>query len=407
MEPPLEPLNVIVLGTGHYVTGETVLKPETRTDKDQGVIFPSLLYLRKIGLVGEISIAGQSSAKLEKIASSLEHDTLVEGVDKSFRAFAGTNSIEEALGSCSGQTAVIIALPDHLHVDAMLRCLEESLPFLIVKPAVTKLNDFYKVLSKIPDDYLALVDYHKVFDQANLIIRDTVHSGEIGDIQFVSSVMSQRESMLEIYGRWLSSDSPPNVNHYLGSHYIHLTSKLLGGVPTQVRATQQMGRASNIFGSHVADRIQSHVLWKRPDGAEAASFHSAGWIDSPFSASMTRQEIEVFGSKGSIKSDQGYRGIEVSTEVSPPSRPNPYFFGLNKSLFGAWNPTGLYGYQSITSFVSAALDQDSLTQHNWLPHLRDSEAVTAVLEAADLSLANGSSVIGLSRNEVNGRLEFS
>lgn len=404
------PFEVIVLGSGHYVTGFTSRGPSLVTDKDWGVILPSLFYLRSIGEVDKITLVGQSTEKLAAVARRFGEVPLFPFVDKTFCAVAGSSglvAISDALDAANSSTVVIIALPDHLHKMAMLECISRSLPFLVVKPAVTRLEDFYEVANRLPNDLVAMVDYHKVYDQANLVIRDALSRGTIGDVQFVSSVMSQRKSMLEVYSRWLNSEPGPNVNHYLGSHYIHLTSKLVGALPVQVRATQQFGQAAQTFNRPIADRIQTHVLWRRDDGVEASSFHVSGWTDSTMSPSMTRQEIEIFGSSGSIRSDQANRGIVVSSDGEPPQSPNPYFFGLQNSSAGNWDPAGLYGYQSVAKFFDALREGNESPERDWVPHFRDSEIVTAVLEASDWSLQRGSTAILIERDSMTNEFRFS
>lgn len=405
----VESIDVVVLGSGHYVTGQTSLSPATATDKDRGIVLPSLLYLRSIGKVGKITIVGQSSEKLEKAARALRDDELIGDVDKSFISISSSSSespIEEALNVSNASTAVVIALPDHLHKDAILHCVKRRLPFLVLKPAVLSLADFYEVVRNIPFGLTAMVDYHKVYDQANLLIRDKVESGDVGQVQFVSSVMSQRQVMLELYRRWLGSDKAPNVNHYLGSHYIHLTSKIIGAEPVQVRATQQFAKASKMLGSPVADRIETHVLWRRADGTEASSFHLAGWTDSIHSPYMTRQELEIFGSHGCIRSDQSHRGISIESDFRGSEVPNPYFFGPQKSASGIWDPSGLYGFESISAFVHRAIDGEGAIYDGWAPTFQDSEMVTSILEGADLSLSQDSAAVSITRNSLSGELEL-
>ena len=56
-----------------------------------------------------------------------------------------------------------------------------------------------------------MVDYHKVFDESNILVRDAINSKKLGDLYHISSVMTQRKTMLEIYKRWLSKRRAPQI----------------------------------------------------------------------------------------------------------------------------------------------------------------------------------------------------
>ena len=106
-----------------------------------------------------------------------------------------------------------------------------------------------------------------MFDDANILLHDDINSGAYGKIQHISSLMSQRRDMIKIYERWLRQNPLININHYLGSHYIHMTGYLTGAVPIDVRATQQFGFIQNTYHIDVADTIQTRVHWRASDGS--------------------------------------------------------------------------------------------------------------------------------------------
>jgi predicted dehydrogenase len=289
--------------------------------------------------------------------------------------------------------AAIIAVPDHLHVEVMLACAERHIPFLVVKPAVTRLNEFYAVLKNLPAGLLAMVDYHKVYDEANLLLLHELQQGQYGRLMHVSSLMTQRRDMIEIYRRWLMENPGTNINHYLGSHYIHMTGFLSGATPIDVRATQQHGFIRDTYEIEVADTIQTQVRWRMADGHVFSSYHIAGWTDPSQTESMTYQELHLLTENGHVFSDQRYRGTRKVLVEGGLQAPNPYFFNLTPNLLGEWNLVNKYGFQSVAHFLELAATGDVGREGVRLPTFADSENVTAVLEAADLSLANDSRVV--------------
>ena len=197
-----------------------------------------------------------------------------------------------------------------------------------------------------------------MFDDANILLHDDINIGAYGKIQHISSLMSQRRDMIKIYERWLRQNPLININHYLGSHYIHMTGYLTGAVPIDVRATQQFGFIQNTYHIDVADTIQTQVHWRASDGSTFASYHISGWADPSETESMTFQQLHLLTERGHIFSDQRDRGtrkvLEGGTQIV-----NPYFFNLSKNSQNQINIETKYGFRSIANFVHMALNDIS------------------------------------------------
>lgn len=405
--PPKDPLNLVIIGNGHYATGQTLLSGHAATDKDFGVLLPSALYLRARGWVNRIALCGRNGDKFRQINAKIDSWRSDPGIDVSIDTYPACGVVDpsaylQALDNMPKPCAALIAVPDDIHAEVILACAQRGIPFLIVKPAVTRLDDFYKVRAAMRDGLLGMVDYHKVYDEANLLLLDDIAHGEYGTIHHVSSLMSQRRDMIQIYKRWLEANPGFNINHYLGSHYIHLTGFLTGASPIDVRATQQFGFVRRHYGLDVADTIQTQIRWKASSGYVFASHHIAGWADPSQTESMTYQQIHFLTENGHVFSDQRFRGTRKVLAHNGMHAPNPYFFNLSCNLLGGWNLEVKYGYQSVLTFVQLVLAGPGSAKGLHLPTLDESECVTAILEAADMSLARDSRVIGIERH--NGHL---
>lgn len=407
----MKPLDLLIIGNGHYVSGMTSVSGQTQTDKDKGVLLPAALALRSEGLVNHISVAARDAAKLDKLKSETLAWGKSLGLDGAISVFAGGVTVEggipNSLESNTSPQLALIAVPDHMHVSAMKACIDRGIHFLIVKPSVTRLEQYYEVLDAAEkNNVLGIVDFHKVYDEANLFIRDEIDSEKLGSIQHVYSLMTQKSSMLDIYSRWLTIDAPPNINHYLGSHYAHLVGFISRANPIDVRARQHFGKAQKKFGKNIADLIDMQVTWRQRDGHIFTSHHISGWSDPKESESMTYQELHIRCEKGSIDSDQRYRGTRALVEGLGYEVPNPYFFRLSPALYGGLNLNTKYGYISVKTFILAAAkvingscqacDFDST-----LPTLKESDKITAILEAADVSISNESNIVSI--ENINGR----
>lgn len=400
----------MIIGSGHYSTGTTVLSGKKTTDKDHGVLLPSLLELQSKGIVSNISIAARDGTKLKGLKKKIRSMSDKNGWNDEISFYPKGDIVDEkayikAIEAMPRPLAVLIAVPDYLHRDIMSCCIKNNAPFMVVKPAVTRLNDLYYLLDKLNSSpVLAMVDYHKIYDDANIMLKDEYQSGVYGKIQHFSSLMTQRRDMLEIFGPSFNSEYPPNINHYLGSHYIHMVGYITDAEPIDVRAISQIGVADKILSTTgVADLIETQVRWRDKYGDIFTSYHISGWNDPSESESMTYQEIHMLCEKGHIDSDQRYRGVRKVLSGEGYSAPNPYFFNFNKGPGGNSIDTK-YGFLSVKTFIETCLDVNSgkvsLNElDDRLPTLSQSESVTAIIEAADLSLANDCCVVKIDRIE--------
>ena len=400
-------LNVLIIGNGHYATGSTVLEGKKETDKDFGVILPSILELRKQGFVDKIYLAARNGTKFQKLRRKLKFFNENFGWNTEIALFPKDEEIKvdaykDALKSLPEPKAVIIATPDHLHKEMILESIRYKTHFLVVKPAVTKLKDWEEIVEQQQNTgVLGLVDYHKVYDEANLILKEDYEKNKYGDIQHIFTKMTQRRDMLKIFGGWIGGEN--NVNHYLGSHYIHLVGFITKATPLNVRATCQFGVAKEKYGINTPDLIETQIVWRAKNGTEFTSYHIAGWADPSETAGMTYQEVHIIGTKGHVESDQRYRGFETMLCQRGQDIINPYFFYLHKGLDGNLDLEGKYGFKSIKTFIKSALAVENGTNVDYfegiLPTIKESRNVTAILEAADRSIQNNSSVVQLELNE--------
>lgn len=400
-------VNVLIVGAGHYSTGSTVLSGKKTTDKDYGIFLPSILELESRGMIGKIAIAGRDGKKLKGLSKKIKSISKDLGSSSDIEFFPKEDIVDErafekALEVMPKPCVVLISVPDQMHTDVMLSCIKNSSPFMIVKPAVTNLKDLYDVLLQLEKNpVLAMVDYHKVYDDANVMLKDEYKSGAYGKLQHFSSLMTQRRDMLEIYSKTLSSDNSPNINHYLGSHYIHMVGFITNAHPIDVRAIAQFGNAEKILSKDgIADLIQVQVRWKDNNNHIFTSYHVSGWSDPSETESMTYQEIQMLCENGHIDSDQRYRGFRKVISGEGYSAPNPYFFGLNKGP-GNNSIDTKYGFISVKTFIDYCINildgKLSLEDiSNSIPTLNESDKVTAILEAADKSLVNNSKIIEIS-----------
>jgi len=396
-------INVLIIGNGHYATGTTVLEGKKETDKDWGVILPSMLELRRQGFVDKIYLAGRNGYEFPKLRKKLKLMNEKFGWNTDITLFPKDNEISDvafidALKLLPKPSAVIIATPDPLHKKMILESIKFKSHFMVVKPAVTKITDLEEIIQQQQKaDVLGLVDYHKVYDEANLILKEDYEQDKYGDIQHIFTKQTQRRDQLRIFHKWIGGEN--NVNHYLNSHYIHLVGFITKATPLNVRATCQFGIAKKEYNIDTPDLIETQIVWRAKNGTKFTSYHIAGWADPSETSAMSYQEVHIIGTKGHIESDQRFRGLETVLSQKGQNIINPYFFYLNKIWDGSPDLESKYGFKSIKTFIKSVLAVENGIDVDYfegmLPTVKESRNVTVILETADKSIQDNSSVIWL------------
>lgn len=400
----IKKLSVLIIGNGHYTSGSTVVEGESETDKDFGVVLPAVFELHKQGLINKIFLAARQGSKFIKLKNKLKIMKNDFGWDVDIKLFPEDNRSDDfaylkALNKVPKPAVAIIATPDHLHKKIILDVFKKDLHFLVVKPAVTSLNELDEVINaQAKFKKLGFVDYHKVYDDANLILKQNIEKNVYGKIQHIYTKMTQKRIMLDIFKNWIGKKKN-NVNHYLGSHYIHLVGFITKAVPINVRAICQYGVAKKEYGIDTPDLIETQIIWQTKQKEQFTSYHIAGWGDPVETAGMTYQELHMITTSGHIESDQRFRGLEWTIENKGHTIINPYFFNLHKQLNGELDLGGEYGFKSIKNFIIAALEVENggtidKYEMNY-PTIKESRHVTAILQAADESLEKASAIIKL------------
>ena len=235
------------------------------------------------------------------------------------------------------------------------------------------------------------VEFHKRWDKSNLILRDKIQSGELGTPLNCWVEYSQRKSIpLSFFKDWASKTS---ILQYLGVHYIDLIRFVTRAIPKRVMA---IGQKSEIIKQNINtyDAIQCVIEWEMPNGSKFIETLLTSWVDPETSSAISDQKIKFIGTKGRYEADQKERGIRINTDNLGLQHINPDFCMQYGTKNGSIHWHG-YGIESITTFlndvVSFEVGQKSLLELQIdRPSFQESLISTIVLEAAHVSLENGS-----------------
>lgn len=382
-----KPLNVLIVGAGMYVCG--------RATTGFGTILPAVVQAKAKGLVDEVFIAGTSCKSVEEAQRKLVQLNVRLGTQVELRGYPATEkdplAYRKAIGEIPRPACAIIAVPDHLHATIAADVIQAGLHPLVVKPLASSLEEARRLTELAASHHVyGAVEFHKRFDEANLLLRQSITDGRVGDLCYIVVEYSQRRSIRKVFHSWIQHT---NVFQYLGVHYVDVIYFVTGARPIRVLATGQPSNlATKDLGSF--DAIQALVEWR--DQRNEKSFVStivASWIDPDSSSAMSDQKITVVGTLGRYQSDQKHRGVQLVTQQSGVEDINPYFTQIYAEATGEVAVTG-YGPRSIQQFLSDVRDLvNSKCQLSELvtsrPSFQEAMVSTAVIEAVNRSLHQG------------------
>ena len=383
-------IDLFIFGTGMYVIGRGV--------SGFGTVIPAIIEFinknKNITLnIQVFTTSEDSETKFYKELTSLSNQLNPKDLPFGLKTYTKTNKkeISEIINNSNSDTRVaIISIPDHLHYDYIKLCGESGCHTLTTKPFVETSKQAKELTDYFYNANLyGAVEFHKRFDDSNIIAKDIISRGDIGLLSSVMVEYSQKISIpSQIFKKW---SEKTNIFQYLGVHYVDQVLFVTGAKPIKVMAVGTKSKLLSL-GINTYDEIITNVKWKLGDNYFYAVYR-IGWIDNNSSYATSLQKISYYGTEGHLILDQTDRGIELLADNSI-KKINPYFSqGFYDSKHGI-NFKG-YGIQSIITFMKDVLDlknkEISLDDlKNSRSDFSSSICSVAVSEAVNLSLKSNS-----------------
>ena len=384
-------LNLLILGAGMYTIG--------RGTSSFGTILPALFEASNREYINNIIIcctciksSNEARNKFNKLSKLYKKKINV----KFFPNIKNKKYNLEDIVKKFNCNSAIISIPDHLHYEYSIKLIKLKLHCLVVKPMTTKKIFAKKMIDLAKkNNVVGMVEFHKRYDEANLIIKDKIAKKELGNLEYAIIEYSQRKSIpITSFSKWVNKT---NIFQYLGIHYVDLIFYLTSFKPISVLAYGQKDylKEKNI---NTFDSTQIIIEWKKNNGKKFVSVHITNWIDSNKSSAMSDQTIKIIGSKGRIISDQKNRGFQLVTDQKGIEDLNPYFTSILDEDTNLSNKAFGYGIESVLKYLGLSFyfsnnrskDVTKFMNNNkQLPSFQASYVSTVILEAANKSLENG------------------
>lgn len=362
-----------------------------------GTVLPTLVHAQTKGLIGDILVAATSRDSVEALTRKLNDLNTRLGTMVRLKGYpAGEErdplAYRKALEELPRPGCAIVVVPDHLHYSITADVIRAGVHPLVVKPFTPTLKEALELI-ELADRHnvYGAIEFHKRWDETNLLLRQTLSDGRLGEIRYVTVEYSQRRIMRSIFDSWLDRT---NVFQYLGVHYVDLIYFLTRARPLRALATGQPDFGESV--SHPgSDSIQALVEWEDPStGGRFVSTIVTGWIDPDSTSAMSDQKITIVGTKGRYQIDQKHRGAQLVTQEGGVEDVNPYF---SQIYLGEDGEPGVHGYgpRSINQFLTDIGDliagrcqrADLISSR---PSFQDALTSTAIIEAVNRSLLRDS-----------------
>ncbi|KAK7421398.1 hypothetical protein QQX98_002292 [Neonectria punicea] len=404
----MEPLNVLMVGTGEYTTG-WVGTGASGSDKKVGVVGLSLFDLRRREKVNKLSMVGVNGKKFPAIREHLHKNIsqAYNNLDTSFESFPGNDAVEPdayktAIDALKAGDAITIFTPDPTHYPIARYAIERGVHVMITKPAVKVLAQHQELIELAEKHGVYVyVEHHKRFDPAYSDARFKAQN--LGDFNYFYSYMSQPKSQLETFKAWAGKDS--DISYYLNSHHVDICDSMVQGrgyVPLRVSASSSKGVAVDLgCDPATEDTISLLVTWGKKDdpSKRAVGVYTASWTAPQRAGVHSNQYFHYLAANGEIRIDQAKRGYDVADDsVGQLAWYNPFYMRYAPDEDGNFAGQTGYGYISMEKFVDGCRSVNSgkatpadLDKKD-LPTLRNTIATTAILEAGRRSIDEGREV---------------
>jgi len=321
-------------------------------------ILPSLLHLERLGRVGAVTVC---APRHETVASLCEAEEIRRAFPgQSFRVLPGGPGERQpelwrsALAQLPPRQLVVVALPDQLHYKVVLEALRRDQHVCCVKPLVLTARHGSEIAEEARRrKLLAVVEYHKRFDDRNLMARRAYREGRFGEFRLGSACLLEKWRYRHSnFQNWMTAEHSDAFT-YVGCHYVDLVHFITGLLPVAVSVYGVLDRFPN--GREGYLWTDARVLWEN-----GACLNVQNALGVPAAAPGSNlQGLTLYcqtGDTGALlaHADQ-QRGIRHSY-LAPEeyAEPNPDFFQYVDFGGPGLTPVG-YGYRSVEAVVDAVV----------------------------------------------------
>jgi len=382
-------------------------------------LLPAVFHMQRQGRLGEISVCSQHLRTVRALAESA---TLAEAFPgQSFRAYPESGDPEKpqpdlycrVIERMKPGGIVIVAVPDQLHFEVIMAALRQGLHVCAVKPLVLRYEEALEIQRVAYERGLVVgVEYHKRFDDRNLIARRKYRAGLFGEFRLGSAWLLEKAYYRRSnFQNWFTTDNSDAFT-YVGCHYVDLVHFITGLEPKAVSVYGIPDRFPNGKAGYLW--TDARVIWS--NGACLNVQNALGFPDNAPGANAQGLVLYCQGANDGawISHSDQLRGVrysyaELGAGANAYAEPNPDYFQYLDLGGPGLNPAG-YGFRSVEyilqSCIQVEAEGQSLAARQKLLQAFDSAGLMAtpgnsshnerVIEAARKSILSGGRTVEIS-----------
>ncbi|TDE08130.1 Gfo/Idh/MocA family protein [Jiangella asiatica] len=201
--------------------------------------------------------------------------------------------------------AAYIAVPDHLHAEPFLACVDRGVPVLVEKPLATDPETAARMRAAAAGaGVYAECNFTNRSNPVFTRVKEAVDRGDVGDVIGVNARLSNAVRYPTSLLRWAENTTS---GWFLLSHVFDLTSWLTGATATEVTAT---GIRTVLRGRGVDtyDLIHALVRYDR----ELSGIYESSWSLPDSLPSPVDFTFELLGSEGALYVDTSDQMIHLA-----------------------------------------------------------------------------------------------
>jgi predicted dehydrogenase len=346
-------MNVLIVGGGMIV-------------HDQ--ILPSFLQLQREQVVERITIVSQRASTVQRLsAAPIWPQAFPDGRFDTFPKHGNEPQPElykELLAKAEPGGLAVIALPDHLHFEAVTEALRRSQHVICVKPLVLSVREADEIDRFARERGLFVgIEYHKRLDDRSLMARRRYRAGMFGELKLgTAALMEKWYYRRSNFQNWCTVENS-DAFVYIGCHYVDLVHFITGLQPVRVSVYGIRDRYPN--GAEGFLWTDARVVWN--NGALLNVQNTLSFPDEGPGTNM--QGMTLYCSDGQngamLRHSDQYRGLEYCYVRRPDgegatmyAEPSPDYFQYVDQPGGGLRPAG-YGYRSIEFLTKAAKEVEA------------------------------------------------
>jgi predicted dehydrogenase len=373
-------------------------------------LLPAVYHLQRQGRIGEISVCAQRPRTVRALAASATLGQAFPG--QSFRAYPENGDedapqpelFREQIARMKPGGIVVVAVPDQLHADVILTALRHGQHVCAVKPLVLTRADALEIEGEAYRRGLVVgVEYHKRFDDRNLMARRKYRAGLFGEFRLGSAWLLEKSYYrTSNFQNWFTTENSDAFT-YIGCHYVDLVHFITGLQPVAVSVYGIPDEFPNGKTGYLW--TDARVIWN--NGACLNVQNALGYPDSAPGPNAQGMTLYCQGTRdGALLShaDQQrglrYSYIEPQDPASPAYvEPSPDYFQYVDLGDGGLTPVG-YGLRSVEYILECCIQVEAEGGNLAARQLRLRELDAAGVMATPANSSHNERVIEAARESI-------